>query len=379
MFLKRTYKTLNLIKVSQSALKHNYHYFQTLHYPKEIAPVLKSNAYGHGLKLIGKFINSQIKPPFIAVDSLYEAYELQKIKVKTPILIMGYTFPENFRLYRKLKNFHFSVFDKKTLAALNKHQPGAKIHLKIDTDMNRLGIQPEQVKNFIYSLKDCPHLHLEGIYSHLSQADNPHKNTFTQKQITIFKKVIRQFEQAGFSFKWKHISATAGATLNQDPQFNLVRLGLGFYGYSPFPPQSKPGQLLTQNLKPALKLQSHLIQVKKIKKGNQVSYGGTFTAKKDITIGLIPIGYYDGPDRRLSNKGIVLINNQPCPVIGRICMNITIVDLSQIANPQPGQKAVIFSPNNKNPNSISQTALTANTIPYVLLVNLAESTKRVLV
>lgn len=375
----RKFRTLNLIEVSKKALKHNYLFFQKLLNGPAIAPVLKSNAYGHGLKLVGKFVDREIKPPFIIVDSLYEAYELQKDKIKTPILIIGYTFPENFNTFRRLKNLHFLVYDKATLEALNKYQPGCSIHLKIDTGMGRLGLQPKKVKNFIKLLKKYNQVQVEGIYSHLSQAKIPKKKAFTLKQIKAFKNAIHQFEAAGFRFRWKHIAATAGSLLKKDPEFNLVRLGLGFYGYSPFTPRTKFGKMLTRNLKPALKLISHLVQIKKIKNGSEIGYGGTYKATRDMTIGILPIGYYDGLDRRLSNIGKVRMGNKLCPIIGQVCMNVTIIDISSLAQPRVGQRVIIYDSQKEAGNNISNSAQAINTIPYVLLARLSETTRRVLV
>lgn len=374
----RQYKTLNLIKVSQQALLNNFHFFQNQQEKALVAPVLKSNAYGHGLKLIAKFVDDHIKPPYICVDSLYEAYELEKAKTETPILIIGYTNPNNFKVIKRLK-FTFPVYDEETIKTLHTYQPGVKVHLKIDTGMNRLGIHPNQIKEFIKLIKKFKKIKVEGIYSHLSQADEIKSKSFTKAQIKTFGKVISKFEQAGINFKWKHISATSGGTTIINPQFNLVRLGLGFYGLSPFPPSSSQGKLLTAHLKPALTLITHIAQVKTIKKGSEVSYAGTFIAKKKMKIAILPIGYYDGVDRRLSNKGLVAINDTYAPIIGRVCMNITVIDVSHLKEVEKGQEVTIFSDTKIDKNSLESSAILANTIPYTLLVNLSETTRRVLI
>lgn len=429
---RREYQSLNVIEVNREALRHNFHLVQNAHPEALVAPVLKSNAYGHGLKLIGKWASEELKPPFLCVDSLFEAYELEKIGVKTPLLILGYTFPKNFTVRRRLTQFHFPVYDVETLEALHKHQPGAKIHIKIDTGMHRLGIVPNQVDDFIASLKKNNRVQVEGIYSHLSQADNPRKTTFTRKQIQVFKQVIARFEAAGFSFRWKHISASAGAlpqllptdkknpNFINDPEFNLIRLGLSFYGYTPY--DGHPGGLaisqadrtpsrkkhptsniqhLTSNLQPALSLKSHLVQIKTIEQGSEVSYGGTFKAKKRIRIGVLPIGYYDGLNRKLSNRGEVLVdvsdplnsklktpnpelrtpNPEPktCRILGRICMNMFMIDLSNTPDARVGDTVEVIGANPNAPNSIEAIARLCDTISYEALLNLSETTRRVLV
>jgi alanine racemase len=369
---RRSYQTLNLITIKSKALLDNYSFWQKQNPQAKIAPVLKSNAYGHGLELIGRFIDQKMDPSFIAVDSLYEAWKLEKAGVKTPILVIGYTVPDNFKIRKKLK-FHLPVFDFETALTLLRYQPQTRLHLKIDTGMNRLGIKPNQVNQFISFLKNHQaQEQIVGIYSHLASAVSD--QDFTRRQVKTFKKVIAQFEQAGFSFNWKHIAATAGSLTVKDPEFNLVRLGLGFYGYSPFSNSKKT----LSKLEPALKLTSQIIQTKEVAKGEIVSYGGQFRAPKKMLIGVLPIGYYDGLDRRLSGRGQVKIGRKFCPLLGRICMNIAMVDLSGLKKPFVGQKITVISNRPKDKNSLVSLASLVDTIPYDLLVGLAESTRRVL-
>lgn len=372
---RRFYQTLNLITVNSQVLIDNFSFWQKENPQAKIVPVLKSNAYGHGLELIGRFVDKKIATPFIAVDSLYEAWELEKTGVSKPILVIGYTLPENFKILKKLK-FHLPIFDQETALVLGRYQPQTKFHLKIDTGMNRLGIKPNQVNRFIGFLKDH---HLEkqvtGIYSHLACAGSD--EDFTQKQVAIFKKVIVQFERAGFSFAWKHIAATAGSLTVKDPEFNLIRVGLGFYGYLP-PLVPRQGQALPR-IKPALKLTTRIVQIKAIDKGEMVSYDGQFRAKEEMAVGVLPIGYYDGLDRRLSVQGLVRVGSSYCPLVGSICMNITMIDLSALKKPFVGQEVVVIDDQTKAKNSLTTLSSLAKTIPYDLLVGLAQSTRRILI
>lgn len=479
-----SYQTLNHIHINTACLKHNYKYFQQSNPQAAIAPVLKANAYGHGLTLIGKWIDQNLKAPFICVDSLYEAYELTKSGVKTPLLILGFTDPANFKVWKRLNQYSFPVWDEYTLSMLNQHQPGAKIHLKIDTGMCRLGIKPSRIGEWFNILKRYNKVRLEGIYSHLSQADDPAKKDFTKKQVQLFKDVIKQFESRGVHFKYKHIAATSSASpyLNHchsacppiwrgeapkstsdristnsqfdnstiinfstnpshitDPTFNLIRLGLGFYGYSPFELShhsgAKQSEAIESNhpkpqnqqpknyLKPSLTLTSRLAQIKRVEKGSQLSYGGTYTAKKDMTIGILPIGYSDGLPRSLSNHAQFIINlesideafswykfyeqrirssnifkigsgsrersgtkfntSQLCiPILGRICMNMTIIDLtntfSHDSRLMTQDSINIISPNPTCPNSVYNLAKQAKTIPYEILTCLNPTIRRTL-
>jgi len=367
-FLKRKYHHLNTIQISRSALIHNYHLLQNLNPQTLICPVLKSNAYGHGLKTVAPIFDS-LKAPFLCVDSLYEAWQLQKIGILSPILILGFTLPENYKV--KPIPFHVSLFDLETAAILDKYQKGINVHLKIDTGMNRFGVKLNELQGFLAGLKQFKHINISGAYSHLSCADDLNSQK-TNKQLALFKQALSLIISNGFSPKWKHISASAGALKIKDPEFNIIRVGLLSYGITAINDDSL-------KLVPAMEFHSSICQIKKLAKGETVSYSDTFKANKQMTIGIIGAGYCEGIDRRLSNKGYVMVDNIPCPILGRVCMNLTIIDLSQVPAPFIGQSCVIYSRNMTFLNSLSHAAKLCQTIPYDLLVKLNETVKREMV
>lgn len=370
------YQTLNEITVDSSALINNYDYFQKNNPNCYICPVLKSNAYGHGLLQVAQIVDKHFKnTPYIMVDSLYEAYELYKQDIKTPIMIMGYTDPKNYQVWKKLP-FTFTVYDIDSLEALNKYQPNAKIHIKLDTGMCRLGLQKKDIPKFITTLKKYPHLKIEGIYSHLSQASNPQKITFTNRQIKLFKEMVFIFEKDGFKFKYKHITATSGASLIQDPYFNLIRLGLGFYGYSPFGAHTKEARTQKLFLKPALTFTSRLALIKQINAGSQVSYGGSYLAKQDELLGIITAGYYEGIPYSLSNRASFIIQNINCPIAGNINMNMTIIKIPRTINVKIGDKVTIISSNIDDTCSAYKLCTTLNIPIHVLICSLHSSIRR---
>lgn len=375
--LLKPYQNLNNIQISGPALHHNFVTFQNLNPHTPLAPVLKANAYGHGLVLIAKWIDTHLKVPYLCVDSLFEAYELSKARIRTPILIIGYTSPDNFRTFKRLP-FTFPAFDEATLSALNRYQPGAKVHLKLDTGMNRYGFLPHQIGHFIMLMKKYPRLVYEGLYSHLSQADDPAKKAFTHQQIKLFTQSIKQFTQSGITFTWRHLAATSGGVATQNPSANLIRLGLGFYGYSPFPPETKQIKRWSASLRPALRLTSRITQIKEVQKGSQISYGGTFIAPHPLTLAILPIGYADGVNRRLSNRGQVTVGEWLCPIVGKVCMNITIIDITKVPTATVGEKVTIFNPHPGSPNSIGETSKLCDMIPYELLTGLNPTIKRVI-
>ncbi len=369
IFKRKPYHHLNKILISKQSLIHNHRFLQQLQPGCLVAPVLKSNAYGHGLTTVAPIFD-KLRPSFLIVDSLYEAYELYKQNTKTPILIIGYTDPKNYAI--KSLPFHYSIFDLETAKALNKYQSGCSIHIFIDTGMSREGVQVKNLSNFIKELQKFKSLKIEGLASHFADADNPTDLSFTKKQLKNYHQALQILNDHKINPKWRHISASAGTFKVKNNNFNLIRAGLASYGISPFDKN-------IEQLKPALTFQSTLIQIKQLQKGDLVSYGLTYKAPKNMTIGILPAGYYEGIDRRLSNKGVVKIKDEYCSIIGRVCMNLTIVDLSEVNNPKVGDAVEIYSADIEAKNSIFNQAKITKTIPYKLLTGLAGSIHRELI
>ena len=371
-FFRKSYQTLNIIKVSRDNLLQNFNYVAALDKKVKIAPVVKSNGYGHGIINVAKILDPK-NTPYFCVDSLFEAYQLQKAKVKTPVLVIGYTNPENLK-FKKLP-FSFAVFDLETVKVLNKFQPNCGVHIFVDTGMRREGVTIEELPNFLNNILKLPNVKIEGLMSHLASSKSRTDPLFLA-QIKQFKKAKVIFKKMKVHPKWFHIGAT-GSLVNPETRpiiagvSNLARAGLALYGFS--------SSTFDENLKPALSLTSKIVQIKKVSKGEKLGYEGTFTAKKDTLVGVLPIGYYDGVDRRLSNKGIFLVDNIECPVLGRVCMNINIINLKLVPNPKVGQEVIVYSGNPEDKNSIGNCAKRCKTIPYDLLVNLAETTRRIVV
>ncbi len=368
---RKGYRTLNTIEISRNDLLYNYKYLSSLNKKIKVAPVIKSNGYGHGIVEVANILD-HLEAPFFCVDSLYEAYELQKAKIKTPILVMGYTDPQNFKV-KKLP-FSFAVFDLETGQVLNKYQPNCGIHIFVDTGMNREGIPMNELPHFLEEIKKLPNIKIKGLMSHLASADNP-KDLLNRMQIKNFKRALEICKKNRINPRWTHLTNSDGhlnipyvSTYDTPGVGNLARVGLALYGISHDP-----------NLKPILTFKSKIIQIRNLKKGDRIGYSGTFTAKEPMTFGVLPLGYYDGVDRRLSNKGWVTVDGLPCKIVGRVSMNITTVDISKIPNPKIGGEVFVYSNNRTDPNSIENVARLCKTIPYDILIHLAASTKRIIV
>ncbi|MCR4324953.1 MAG: alanine racemase [Candidatus Curtissbacteria bacterium] len=358
----KNYYPLNKITVSKTALVNNYKVLQSFAPEIQLAPVLKSNAYGHGLVLTAK-IADQLGAPMLCVDSIYEAYELLKAKIKTPILIMGYINPQNLKV-KKLP-FSYAVFDISQLEVINKHQKGAEVHLKVDTGMHRLGIPMDELYQFVEKAKELKNVNITGLMSHIATPEEP-KGVQTKGQIANFRKAIQVVESAGINLKWKHLAASEGVVRlgsGISKITNMARVGNSFYG------MDLTGYV--PDLKPALRLTSQIVQLKPLVKGDKVGYSGTFTAQKDVKLALLPIGYFDGIDRRLSNKGIVTVRGHACPIVGIVSMNITTIDVTGVKNVRVGDEVVIYSDDRNGPNSAQSAAEICKTRASELLVHLS--------
>lgn len=355
--LRSKYRTLNTVRVFKDALIHNLNLYRTLLPNQAICPVLKSNAYGHGLITVAKILERE-KPEFFVVDSLYEAYRIKKAGVKTPLLILGYTFPEN--LSKKSLPFHFTAFDMEVAEVLAKIK--VPVHLEIDTGMARMGFTLETLENNLGRMKEMK-LNIVGVFTHFADADNPENTEYNDMQLALFKKALNMVKKAGFEPKWIHAGNSAGSIKTKLPELNMARVGLSLYGISPLDDKDTWHPKLKE-LQPAMEIASSLIAIRQLKKGDKVSYGCSYEAPRDMTIGVIPFGYYEGLPRSLSNQG---------EIVGRVCMNHTMIDLTG-KKAEIGDEYLVYT--KKGQKSVREYAKKAKTISWELMVRIAESVKR---
>ncbi len=365
---KKRYRNLNTLHVFKDALKHNLHLYQRLCPEQTVCPVLKSNAYGHGLTLVAKVLDQE-EAPFFIVDSLYEAYELKKAQIKTPILIIGASHPDNLR-GRKLP-FHFAAFNEENAELFAKMR--VSVHIKVDTGFNRMGFSLQQLKNNLPTFKKWG-LKVEGIYTHFADADNPSSNRKDDEQVQIFNEAVELVRSAGFTPKWIHAANSAGALKAQESPLNLTRLGFALYGISPLE-DNDPFAKKLETLEPALELESTLVSIREIEKGEEVGYNCTFTAPRAMKVGVVPVGYYEALPRSLSNKGFMEVNGEMCPIIGRVCMNMTIIDLTGV-EASLYDPVIVYSRDPDKKNSVKNLAKLADVSPYEMLVRISASVAR---
>ncbi len=340
-----------------------------------VAPVLKSNAYGHGLVPVARILDGE-RLPFLCVDSYAEALVLRNERIRTPLLVIGYTPPGN-ALSGRPGNTSFgitSIDELRALAASARRK--LKIHLKIDTGMHRQGVMPNEVNDSLTVIEKSRRLVLEGVYSHLADADTP-DSADTARQIELWNDVVRHVKATVPGVRYFHLSATAGSAHAAKIDANVMRLGIGLYGFDPAPAGAREGAGTgSLGLLPALSMKTRLTSLRTIAAGEKIGYHGTFTAPREMIVATVPAGYAEGVDRRLSNAGVFTVRGRACPIVGRVSMNITSIDVSDVPEPRIGDEVVVVSDDPSAPNSIAWMAKTCGTIPYELLVHIPASLRR---
>ncbi len=321
------------VEVSKGALLHNVAVFRKrIGKNVKLAAVVKANAYGHDLRKIIPILKNGVD--VFAVDNIDEALIIREIDGATPVLILGYTTLANV-LTTIENNISFVVYNIETLrkiVSLKQNKP-AKIHLKIETGLNRQGIQEKDLSVFLKFIKAHPKaFYLEGVYTHYANIEDTLDPSFARKQLAEFTKALKAVKKAGFHPPLIHTAASAGTLLYPETHFSMVRVGFGIYGWWMSLETRVSLLALKRNLvlKPVLTWKSIVAQIKYIDVGESVSYGQTWFASRKTKIAVIPVGYSDGYDRRLSNIGRVIINGHYANVVGRVAMNMIMIDVTDI-------------------------------------------------
>lgn len=372
--LERGFDTLNLITISKEKILFNYDFFVNKFPAHEIWPVVKANAYGHGLEQIAEILKDR-KPTYLVVDSYFEALTIWKNNPQQKVLLIGAVLPENFQEI-DLNRTTLAIYTLDSLVALSKLNKPVKIHLKINTGMNRQGVELEQIDEFCNILKQFPLVELEGVMSHLADADNPDP-IYTKMQEKKFAQGLESLAHHHLKPKYIHLDATAGSVMTNKKTTNAIRLGIGLYGYNPLP-SDHPKYSQLKRLQPALTFTTRIINIINLSKGEKVSYNGAFTAKKNTTIAVLPVGYFDFYDRKLSNQAQIIYQNQSYPIVGKICMNMCMVDFGETKISLYDEVEIIGNQSAK-PNSINSLSRLAQTIDYETLVKINQSTRRKIV
>ena len=342
----------------------------------KLMPVIKADAYGHGALEVAKLLVPYAD--FFAVAVIEEAMQIKKEGIQTPLLILGYVNPDSYEDIVdndiRIPVFTFEAAKSLSEIAKNKNKV-AKIHIAVDTGMNRIGFKANKESiDAIMEITDLENISIEGIFTHFATADETDKS-FMIEQEKLFSEFVLQLESMGVVIPIKHISNSAAIIYGKSLNYNMVRSGIITYGLYP----SKDVDKTNLIIHPALELVSHVVYVKTIDKGDTVSYGRTFTADKKMKIATIPVGYADGYPRLLSNKGRVIINGKYAPIIGRICMDQFMVDVSDIDSVKEGDIVTLIGKQGNSFISADEIADLSQTINYEIICGIGKRVPRIYV
>ncbi|MEN1935847.1 alanine racemase [Paenibacillus sp. 102] len=352
-----------IVEVNLDAVKHNVREFKKHVDDKNIAMMaaVKANGYGHGSVEVAKAaIEAGIHQ--LAVAFVDEGIELREAGVTVPILVLGYTPVEAAKdaIEYDIMMTVYRIEDLKDMNEIAKElEKKARIQVKIDTGMSRIGLQEEEVTPFLEELKNMKYVEIEGMFTHYSTADEIDKK-YTNMQTSLFEKAVNTAEEMGIHLPYVHSSNSAGSMELSNTFQNMVRVGIGVYGMYP----SREVDHTVVSLEPALSLKSKVAHIKHAKKNRGVSYGNTYVTTGEEWIATVPIGYADGYNRQLSNKGHALINGVRVPVLGRVCMDQLMLDVTKAMPVHVGDEVVFYGKQGEEEIPVEEIADMLGTINY---------------
>ncbi len=375
-------KRASFVEVNTASLRHNFNAVKSI-VPKDacVMAVVKANAYGVGaLKASEIFLQEGAN--YLGVATLDEALELRSHFSKTPILILGYSPNANASMLidNDLSAMVFSLEQAEIFSQMAlKSQKRLKIHLKIDTGMHRLGLEPNfKSIETIKKIRALKGLEVEGIFTHLSNADANIK-THAENQMKAFNAFLEQLLDQKIEFKYRHAYNSAGILSlcngNENRLLNLYRPGIMLYGFYPSNEMKESSQTILKNV---ISLKARIVQIKRVKKGEFIGYGEHFYTNEETLVGVLALGYADGLVRALGNRIQVAINNQLAPLIGKVCMDQCFVKLNGI-EAKEGDEVILFGDKSAKANDASEIATLLNTIPYETISTLSKRLERVYV
>ncbi|MBI5621967.1 alanine racemase [Candidatus Falkowbacteria bacterium] len=369
------------LEISTSALLHNIRQFRrVIPQRTKLAAVIKANAYGHGMLGVARVIHKEVD--WLCVADLVEALTLRDSGIKKPILVLSYYFDNLEQAIRK--NISLVVYSWQQAQALDRtarslHQK-AKIHFKIDVGTSRLGLNSQtEALAVLKKIASLNNVVIEGLFSHFADSEN--NLPYSQQQLQVFKSFIKEAEALGMKIPLMHLACSAPVTVLPEACFDLVRLGVSMYGSWPSPAVKK----LTLkkyprfSLRPILTWKTRVMVIKTVPKSTFIGYGSSYRSKQTLKIAILPVGYWDGYDRSLSNQGEVLIRGRRCPVRGRVCMNMMMVDATSVRGLRLGDEAVLLGQQGAEEITIAETAEKASTIHNEITTRINAALPRVFV
>ena len=372
-------------EINLKALKHNLQNLKTITEPTTgIMAVIKADAYGHGAIPCAKAaVDSGVD--YLGAGIIEEGIELRENGITEPILILGSIFPDEVAdlVQHDLATILCTPHLAQALAKeAEKQGKIVNVHIKVDTGMNRLGVLPENLLPLVETISNLPALKLEAISTHFSSADDEDTSITTQ-QIELFHKTLSELQKAGVTMPpLTHLANTSALFRFPESRSKMVRPGLILYGALPSPVLNSVVQEVCQkenlqNFQPVMQWKSKIILLKSVQKGQPLSYSRKHITQKDSLIATLPIGYADGLHRSLSNNMDVLIKGKRAPQVGTICMDMILIDVTEIPDVQMGDEVVIFGKQGEEEISVEELAKKSNSIPYEILCNVGKRVPRV--
>ncbi|MEK7523650.1 MAG: alanine racemase [Patescibacteria group bacterium] len=351
-----------------------------------LAPSVKANAYGHDLLLFSK-LALESGADWLCVNALFEAEELRQAAIKAPIYIMGYVLQKDLAEVVRL-GYRLVVYNKETVKGLaqaaKKLHSKARIHLKIETGNHRQGILPQDLDDFVDYIKRFPEIVVEGIATHFANIEDiddtsPHRK-YPELQLERFQQTVADLAQKGLRIPIRHAANSAATLLFPNTHFELVRPGIAAYGLWPSEEIKKSVKKSNprMELRPVLSWKTRIAQIKEIPNGAYVGYGCTFKTSQKTRLAILPVGYYDGFDRGFSNNGYVLIHGQKAPVRGRVCMNITMVDVTKIPQARVEDTVTLLGKDEREELTAEALAEMLGTINYEVTTRIREGIPRII-
>jgi len=364
------------VDIDMQAARHN---FQTVRQlvgeQVKICAIVKANGYGHGSVELSKLYVAE-GVDFLAVATIDGALKLRNAGIEVPILVLGWTPTEAYQAAVE-NDVRLTMYDLQEIKKLNEAAASkgkkALVHLKIDTGMTRLGFMAteENLEQIAQALA-LPNIEIEGIFSHFSKADEKSKD-YAYKQLAIFKDFVARLEEkTGYHIPIKHMANSAAIIDLPEAHLDMVRPGIVLCGLQP-----SSEMLNTADLKPVLSWKAKVSRVQQVPAGTLIGYGGTYQAEKTMTVATIPVGYADGYDRLLSNKGYVLYQGKKLPIVGRVCMDQFMVDASSAANLQTGDEVILIGSQGDQSLTVTEMAEMLQTIDHEIICAIAARVPRI--
>ena len=364
------------VDIDMQAARHN---FQTVRQlvgeQVKICAIVKANGYGHGSVELSKLYVAE-GVDFLAVATIDGALKLRNAGIEVPILVLGWTPTEAYQAAVE-NDVRLTMYDLQEIKKLNEAAASkgkkALVHLKIDTGMTRLGFMAteENLEQIAQALA-LPNIEIEGIFSHFSKADEKSKD-YAYKQLAIFKDFVARLEEkTGYHIPIKHMANSAAIIDLPEAHLDMVRPGIVLCGLQP-----SSEMLNTADLQPVLSWKAKVSRVQQVPAGTLIGYGGTYQAEKTMTVATIPVGYADGYDRLLSNKGYVLYQGKKLPIVGRVCMDQFMVDASSAANLQVGDEVMLIGSQGEQSLTVTEMAEMLQTIDHEIICAIAARVPRI--